>query len=218
MKNTFKYLILFASLTFYVCESSAQQSTTTIAANANIIGDVTVAASTDGLQFGLVIKDSQKRINVIDGAVDVTGGSITGISGNEKRGYFEIDGTVGTKINLKVSVPSKLNHSDGSTSSMDYIVNTDTTDTDILIDEIDPSGGTDYTSEELLATQNVSNSTFDLGSGVYSYSYNGIIIPGTAGEERKIYMVIGGLVKAASSQKAGVYSADIELTTTIVSD
>ena len=217
MKKTIYYFALLALTILVEKNVFAQESTTTIAANANVVGDVTVAPSADGLQFGLIIKDSQKRITVLDGAVDVTGGGITGIAGNEKRGYFEIEGTVGTKLELKLKVPSELTHSDGSTS-MDYAVNTDSTVMDVIVDDLDPSTGTDYTTEDLLTTQDINGGTFNLDTDETTYTYSDIIIPGTAGTERKIYMVIGGLVKASASQKAGVYSADLTLTTTIISD
>ena len=214
MKYIFSIFFTLTLLSFSVNKTHAQSTEATIQADANLITDVSVDA-TQEIDFGIIIQDSKKTIDPLDNSASDDGGNVTGLIGSENRGYFTLDGTGGTNVDLQLVTPGSLEDPGGnsldvifgsqSTNVLQAIV-TDTEPTESesvsAISNGDGISGNDFSCQEDFITKNLTCLTT-----------NSIQLPQDTGI---VYVVVGGEVTASDTQNVATYSGDITLTATIV--
>ena len=100
----FTMIVSFATITF----GQVQNATNTIAANATVVGAISVAA-TQSLEFGNLSVSGPKTINL----AGTSSGGVTG--GLERQGIFTIEKGANTSIDLTyTSIPNALNVASGT--------------------------------------------------------------------------------------------------------
>ena len=210
-----KVTILLFAVTLLVGFSSMANGQSsdehTISATANVVGAMAVGNEDNNLIFNNVLVDSRKTINAIDESVKADGGTATGVTGGEERGYFSIEIVGGTDVDYSLILPSELDETGAGNATLPITFDTE----DIggnssifngFLTATDPAVTTDLTGDVLA---DATGSDWNGVSG--TISLDGILMP----ESGKVYLVLGGTVDAGSSQTLGNYEADIELTATV---
>jgi hypothetical protein len=241
--NALSLLFSFGLLMVLSSDVYGQSVDKIATAEANVLTDISLDGTQD-LEYTTVLQNTQKYIDVLDGAVKLP--KSTGVTGGEKRGYFTIEGTVGTKMNIEITFPASLlpngtvdniNPQNGiDYHYMNSDINTwwNVTDVNstnaagtylsphndvgaqIIIVEEDPSTVSELNNDIVTGGNGIFGDG-DKANAVDTYTFDNIQIPENNGE-RKIYVVFGGLIDSRRATSLDVYTADIELTTTIISD
>ena len=242
-RNKYSLVVLYIIFALSAMKNTAtgQAVDKVASAEANVLTDITLEGTQD-LEYATVLQNSQKYIDVVDGTVKLP--MSNGVSGGESRGYFTITGTVGTKMDIVIEFPRALTpvntqnndafiqyyptnseanlfwnrfFGNGRTSSSNESGYNNIGVQAIIVDE-DPS-----------ITTELNNAIIPGGNGVFgdatqgnsqlnlTHTFSDIVIPGDPGE-REIYVVIGGLIGSGFATELDAYTADITLTTTIISD
>lgn len=209
-----KVITLLFAVTLLVGFSSVTmaQSTdnTTINANANVVQAMVVGNEKANLEFNNVLVDSWKTVNAITNTAIATGGSVNGVTGGESRGFFSIEIVQGTPIDYSLAVPTNLVGPSEATLPIDF--NTanlggDATTFNGFLTTTDPSGTNDLSGAIL---------TGGAGSDFSSPANSPITLDDLAMPEGgKVYLVVGGTVKAGESQALGSYAGTLTLTATV---
>ena len=212
MKKLTTLLFAVALLVGFSSVSMAQSTNNaTINATATVVGAMAVGNESNDLVFNNVLVDSWKTVNAFTNGGIATGGTVTGVTGGEERGFFSIEIVEGTDVDYSLAVPSTLGGPDTATLPIEF-------NTLNL-----PVGNSGHLNGFLTATNPAD--TADLSGAVHTggggsafthasaspITLGGIAMP----EGGKVYLVLGGTVKAAANQATGEYTGDITLTATV---
>lgn len=193
----------------------AQVEGGTIEINADVIADLDITADQD-LSFGTIIQNSKKYVNPVDNSADASGGSVSGVTGTEDRGFFTVDGSAGTNVDLEVTYKNSIYNGPPGTDNLDNLT-LDLTPNGVLqfIVTADNPSGTSNVNAVTNGNGTAGEFTCTQPDGLTETcsSNNSVELPDGGGI---VYVVVGGEVTARENQTVDNYSGDITLTATIV--
>lgn len=193
-------------------QSTSDDGTITVTAE---VSPTFLVESIQDLDFGNLLRDSQKSINALTGTVNTGGGTKNSLPGGQ-RGGFVVIADAGSGVKFELSFPSTLQTDpfNGSSLQPDFSRLSNSSSTEAyIVAEGDISGTVtdiNVSGAEFGAISGGVSATIGDGGDYFSFPTNEITAGGQNGNG--VAVVIGGAISTFSSTGIGQYSGDITLT------